>query len=541
MSLIISGGVETMKSYSLSEYILSITIAIIVALLVVAFSRRLELAEGNKMKIYLSSLIVGAVIYVAFLNSDFSNGQVDFHFLLALSLFVFSVSLITYFLVKHITEFRRTSEQVQQMSCRDALTQLPNRVRFIEELNRRIELKDVTIAVCFLDLDRFKVINNIFGHSTGDYLLKTLSERFSTFAKEGVFIARMSGDEFGFLFQNVASASDFEKKLEELLKQIQIPILVGKQQLYVTGSVGIALYPNHSQKGEELIKFAEAAMHCAKEKGTNKHEFYHNHLNEKNSRRLLVERDLRRAMIEQQFEVYYQPQVKMLTGKIFSMEALVRWNHPQEGSIGPNDFIVIAEETGVIHELGQWVLQQSCEQVKRWQEEGFGELKLSVNLSFKQFYNKNFISTVKSILEETGFNPKLLDLEITESMAMKDLEYAKHTLSQLRELGISISIDDFGTGYSSLSHIKNFPIDRLKIDGSIVRDVPTNYRATIILKAIIGMAKKLGLVTMAEYIETEKQYNFLKKIECDEIQGYYYSPPLNKADMSRLLYSELSD
>jgi diguanylate cyclase len=438
-------------------------------------------------------------------------------------------------LAKDITEVIQTREQIQFMAYHDSLTQLPNRTYFSEELNNRIKENELPFAVCLLDLDRFKVINDILGHQTGDKLLMALSKRFSSFIKEDIFVARMGGDEFTFLFRNVVSLPDLECKVEELLDLIQKPFLIDNQELYVTGSLGIAIYPEDSHSNEDLMKYADVAMYRAKDKGKNTYEFYHDQLNENNTKRLLLEKDIRRAIKEQQFEIYYQPQIKISTGKIFSMEALIRWNHPEKGLISPGEFIPIAEENGMIHELGEWVLYESCKQVKRWQKEGYSDMQLSVNISFKQLYHQSFINTVESMLNDIQFDPKLLDLEITESMAMKDLEYAKHIFAQLRNLGISISIDDFGTGYSSLNHIKNIPIDRVKVDGSFVRDVPNNQESTIIIKTIMAMTKNLNLLSIAEHVETEDQYNFLKSINCDEIQGFLCSAPLNKKSMSEFL------
>ncbi|MCA1032186.1 EAL domain-containing protein [Bacillus timonensis] len=442
-------------------------------------------------------------------------------------------------LAKDITEVIQTREQVQYLAYHDPLTQLPNRRFFTEELQGNLSEPRVgRMAVCFLDVDRFKVINDILGHQTGDDLLRMLSQRFLNCMDEKTIVARMGGDEFTFLIPNVHSLTELENKMEELIKTIQKPFQIEDQELYVTGSIGVALYPTDATSSEDLMKFADAAMYRAKDKGKNTFEFYHTQANEKSVDRLLLEKDLRKAIVEGQMEIYYQPQVNARTGKIFSMEALLRWNHPEKGILSPNDFIPIAEENGVIHELGEWVLFHSCMQLKSWHSKGFKDLQLSVNISFKQFYNKHFVSTVKTILDQTEFEPHLLDLEITESMAMKDLDYAVHIFEQLKKLGVSISIDDFGTGYSSLNHIKNFPINRVKIDGSFVRDLPNNQEAVIIIKTIIAMAKNLNLVSIAEHVETDDQYEFLKSIECEEIQGFHFSPPLSVNHMDEYLESQ---
>ncbi|WP_156791406.1 sensor domain-containing protein [Bacillus sp. SG-1] len=441
-------------------------------------------------------------------------------------------------LAKDITEVIQTREQIQHLAYHDSLTGLPNRFQFVKELQQRIETSKLPAAVCFLDLDRFKVINDVLGHQTGDRLLLQLSERFTSFVKEDVKVARMGGDEFTFLFPEIPSMAELENKIEELMALIQTPFQIEKQELFVTGSMGISIYPNDSDTVEDLMKYADVAMYRSKEKGKNTFEFYHQQNDEESSKKLALEKDIRKAMKEKEFEIVYQPQVKVSTGKIFGVEALLRWNHPAEGLITPNKFISLAEENGLIHELGEWVLRESCRQVNQWHNEGYSDLQLSVNISLKQLYHQNFISTVKRVIDEEGFSTSLLDLEITESMAMKDIEYAKLIFNQLRALGISISIDDFGTGYSSLNHIKNFPIDRVKIDGSFIRDVPGSAEAAIIIKTIIAMTRNLNLLSIAEHVETKEQYEFLQEINCDEIQGYYCSEPLNSFELSELLQQD---
>ncbi|WP_409252836.1 EAL domain-containing protein [Bacillus sp. SCS-153A] len=438
-------------------------------------------------------------------------------------------------LAKDITEVIQTREQIQHLAYHDSLTGLPNRFYFVKELTRRIETSKRPAAVCFLDLDRFKVINDILGHQTGDHLLLQLSERFTSFVKEDIEVARMGGDEFTFLFPEIASMEELETKIEELLALIQTPFQIENQELYVTGSMGIALYPEDSDTVEDLMKYADVAMYRSKEKGKNTYQFYHQQNDEESKKVLLLEKDIRKAMKEKEFEIVYQPQMKMSTGKIFGVEALLRWNHPAEGTILPSEFIPLAEENGLIHELGEWILRESCRQINESKNEGYGGLQLSVNISLKQLYHQNFISIVKRVIEEEEFPPHLLDLEITESMAMKDIEYAKLIFNQLRALGVSISIDDFGTGYSSLNHIKNFPIDRVKIDGAFIRDVPSSAEAAIIIKTIVAMTKNLNLLSIAEHVETQEQYEFLQEIHCDEMQGYYCSPPVNAEELSELL------
>ncbi|MHA6259872.1 sensor domain-containing protein [Sporosarcina sp. CAU 1771] len=436
-------------------------------------------------------------------------------------------------LAKDISDIFEAREEIRHMAYHDALTRLPNRRFFKEELDRRItsSTSDTRMAVCFLDLDRFKLINDVLGHQTGDELLTAISDRFRSFIDKDVLIARLGGDEFTFLFPNVASVNSLQEQVDEIIYQVQTPFLIANQELYITGSLGISLFPQDSLMGEDLMKFADMAMYNAKDKGKNTFEFYHNYLINLDPKQLLLEGDLRKAVKDKQFEVYYQPQINISTGKIFAVEALLRWNHPEEGVVGASDFIPLTEDNELINELGDWVLVESCKQVKIWQNEGYKELKLSVNVSFKQFYNQNFIQKIKDVLESTGYNPHLLDLEITESMAIKDVAYAINNFEELRSLGISISMDDFGTGYSSLNHLKSFPIDRLKIDGSLVQDIAHDPKARTIITTIIVMANNLDLITLAEKVETIEQLDFLKSIDCDEVQGYFYSKPLNSQEL----------
>lgn len=438
---------------------------------------------------------------------------------------------------KDISEIAEAREKIHHMAYHDSLTLLPNRRFFVEELDRRIAASTPysQMAVCFLDLDRFKLVNDILGHQTGDHLLKILSDRFRSFIDKDVIVSRLGGDEFTFLFPNVLALEEFKKQLENILLHIQTPFLLENQELYVTGSLGVAMYPQDSQSGEDLMKFADAAMYNAKEKGKNMYEFYHDYLIEKNPKQLSIEADIRKAVKEKQFEMYYQPQINLDTGKLFGVEALLRWNHPTEGLISPDDFIGIAEGSELIIELGEWLLEESSKDVKSWQDQGFADLYLSVNVSIKQFFHQNFVENMVGIFEKTEYDLNLLDLEITENMAIKDVEYAKNIFDKLRNLGISISMDDFGTGYSSLNHLKSFSIDRLKIDGSLVRDIVHDEKARTIIETIIVMAKNLKMVSLAEKIETIEQENTLKAMGCNEVQGYLYAEPLSKKEMSEYL------
>jgi diguanylate cyclase len=430
-------------------------------------------------------------------------------------------------LVKDITETIEAREQIQFLAYRDPLTSLPNRRYFMNKLAKHTIKNEHKLALFFLDVDRFKVINDVLGHTIGDELLVQLSDRLNHLISnnENITIARMGGDEFTILYSSFEDINEVEKLAENIISQINIPFNVNDQELYITGSLGIALFPEDGTNQEELMQFADTAMYRAKEKGKNTFEFYHSNSNYVIGERLTLEKDLRKALAKGEFELYYQPQMNVKSGDTGSVEALIRWNHPKKGIVAPGKFIPLAEDIGIIHKIGEWVLLEACTQVKQWHDEG-NKIKLSVNVSLKQFYNKHFVSTVYEVLQETKFPPSFLDIEITESMAMKDVEQAVFIFEQLRDLGISISLDDFGKGYSSLNHIKELPINRLKIDGSFIRDIPNNEEAIIIIKTIIAMASTLNLVSVAEHVENEEQLNFLKTLNCDEIQGYFYTPPM---------------
>jgi diguanylate cyclase len=429
-------------------------------------------------------------------------------------------------LVKDITETIEAREKIQYLAYHDPLTSLPNRRYFMDKLESYTKIKDSKFTLMFLDVDRFKVINDVLGHTVGDQLLILLAARLQDIVGNKGTVARMGGDEFTILLIDTYSTDEIEKQTEKIINEIKAPFLIQDQELYVTGSIGIASFPEDGTDKVALMKHADTAMYRAKDKGKNTYEFYCNNNNDLAGDRLALEKDLRKAVINKEFEVYYQPQVNTKTGNTISVEALLRWKHPERGLVSPAQFIPIVEEIGLIHELGEWVMRQSCIQVKKWQQDGYSGLQLSVNISLKQFYNKTFVSSVKSILKETNFNPEFLDIEITESMAMKDIDHAIYIFEQLRELGISISLDDFGKGYSSLNHIKELPITRLKIDGSFIKDVPNDPEAIIIIKTILAMANTLNLTSIAEHVETKEQIDFLKTLNCDEMQGYFFTPPM---------------
>jgi predicted signal transduction protein with EAL and GGDEF domain len=338
-------------------------------------------------------------------------------------------------------------------------------------------------------------------------------------------VARLGGDEFTMLVGSIEDARDSEPVARRILNTLSEPITVGGRELFITPSIGIATYPADGKDVETLIKNADAAMYKAKEEGRNCIQFYSAAINDRAVAKFTLETELRRAMEQNALEVYYQPQVDLSSGHVVAMEALLRWNHPQRGFIAPTDFIPVAEEAGLIDTLGEWVLRTACSQVKAWSSEGKGNVRIAVNLSSRQFYDGTLAATVAAILADTGFESRNLELELTESMVMKNPKVTISSLHQLKDMGIAISVDDFGTGYSSLAYLKKYPLDILKIDRSFVRDIATDPDDAAIVSAIIAMAKSLELTVIGEGIETHQQLEFLRDNGCDVVQGYLFGKP----------------
>jgi diguanylate cyclase (GGDEF)-like protein len=390
------------------------------------------------------------------------------------------------------------------------------------------------VAVMFLDLDRFKLINDSFGHKSGDQLLQIMASRLQQIVREGDTVARLGGDEFVILLEDLAAADGATRIAEKVLAQLSVPVWLNKHQLVISTSIGISVYRDNESAGT-LLKEADIAMYQAKEKGGNEFHYFDAEMNLRVFERLLMENGLRRALEHEEIVLHYQPFVDLKTGRIVGMEALARWEHPEKGLLGPNEFIFIAEETGLINALGESVLRAACKQQQAWCEQGLSGPRMSVNLSAKQFGPRNLVKMIRSILDETGMEPSLLKLEITETGLMQDVTRAKDTLLELAAMGIELAIDDFGTGYSSLSYLKTLPIDTLKVDRSFVNDVAVDPDDAAIVRATIGLAHHMGLRVIAEGVETPKQLSFLALHQCDEGQGYYFSPPLAPNDMEALL------
>lgn len=439
---------------------------------------------------------------------------------------------------RDITEHRRLEEQIEYQAYHDTLTQLPNRVLLYDRLNQaiaRARRHQKKLAVMFLDLDRFKRINDTLGHSTGDQLLKAVAERLTGVMRTSDTVARQGGDEFIILLPEIEEIQDAVTVSEKIIETLKKPFFLEGHELFITTSIGISIFPDDGSDRETLIKNADTAMYRAKEQGRNNFQFYQSDHFEGSYERLSMETDLRKALSRGEFVLYYQPRVELESGKIVGMEALIRWNHPQYGIISPAQFIPMAEETGLIISLGKWVLSEACRQNKIWQERGFSNLKVAVNLSMMQFKQKELADQIKVVLEETGLDPQYLEMELTESILMNNPDVTLNTLHKLKGMGIRIALDDFGTGYSSLNYLKRFPIDMIKIDQSFVRDIMNNQDDRAIVTAMINLAHSLNLRVIAEGVEKIEQLQFLMEMGCDEVQGYYCSHPIPAEEFESLL------
>ncbi len=430
---------------------------------------------------------------------------------------------------RDITERKYAEEQVAYQAYHDALTGLPNRMLFNDRLTLAIANAHRgrhILAVAFLDLDHFKRINDTLGHSLGDRLLQTVAARVTGCLREGDTVARLGGDEFTVILHDVSHGGDAAKVAQKILDTVAAPIEIDGHRLYVTTSVGISLYPEDGTDADTLLKNADNAMYRAKDSGRNNYQLCAPAMTSRALERLSLENSLRRALERQEFTVFYQPVREVRGHRFTAVEALVRWNHPEKGLVGPGQFIPVAEESRLILPLGEWVLREACRQGQEWHGKGLATLRVAVNLSARQFQHQGLVDTVEQVLSDTGFPASCLELEITESIAMSHLELTQVLLRRLRDLGVKISIDDFGTGHSSLGYLKRFPVDALKIDQTFVQDVTSDPHDAAIVAAVISLGHSLGLRVVAEGVETEGQLTFLQNEGCDELQGYLLSPPV---------------
>lgn len=447
--------------------------------------------------------------------------------------------------IRYAIERNRLLEQLEEskrlqrhLAYHDALTILPNRHLLHDRLQQALaqsKRSGKLAALLFLDLDGFKRINDTLGHGIGDLLLKSVAKRLKTTVRQVDTVARLGGDEFTIVLLEINHAQDAKDVAQKILKVISQPYKIEEHELFVTASVGISIYPDDGSDIESLIRKADIAMYRAKGQGKNNYQVYNLSMDAKFFERLTLENSLRKAVENEELVAYYQPQVDLRTGEITGVEALVRWQHQKFGLVPPDKFIPLAEETGVILEIDEWMMKTACRQIKNWEREGIANIRVAVNLSTRQFRQKNLTEKVAQILNDSAVQPENLCLEITENEVMHNIETTVEILQALKKMGVLLSLDDFGTGYSSLSYLKRFPIDILKIDRTFVNGIPSDRDDTAISTAIVVLAHSMELQVIAEGVEKSEQIAFLQSLQCDEIQGFYFSRPLNAETVTDLL------
>lgn len=430
---------------------------------------------------------------------------------------------------RDISERKRSEKTIERLAYYDSLTDLPNRVLFTDRLNQALaqaRRNSEALAVMFLDLDQFKLVNDTLGHAMGDELLRVAAKRLTGLMREGDTVARVGGDEFMVLLPSAAGPEDATNIADRILEVMRQSWQLGGHEFHLTASLGIAMYPSDGTDGIALLRNADTAMYHAKDEGRDNCQRFTTSMSAKIAERVDLDNEMRRGLERGEFVVYYQPQVEIDSGKIVGVEALVRWQHPQRGLVAPMEFIPLAEETGLIVPLGEWILRAACAQARAWQVAGLPTLRMGVNLSARQFRLPDLPDVVRRVLDETGLGAQYLQLEITESLAMRDTDFTVDVLHHLKELGLEVSIDDFGTGHSSLAYLKHFPVDALKIDRSFVRSLTIDRSDDAIVETVIALARVLNLHVIAEGVETQEQLAFLKSRKCDEMQGFLFSRPV---------------
>src|SRR4051812_37802289 len=444
-------------------------------------------------------------------------------------------------LVQDITERLNTERTIHYMAHHDALTGLPNRRLAQDRLNQAImaaRRKQRHVAVLFLDLDRFKVVNDTLGHDTGDFILKDVARRLMSCVREVDTVSREGGDEFVVVLPDLERPEHARLVADKILQELSRPVDIAGQEIHITPSIGISHYPNDATDVQQLLKHADNAMYQAKDAGRNTVRFFTSDLNFLLSKRLEIESRLRKAMENEEFFLRYQPQVDVATGRIIGMEALIRWNDPQRGEVYPKDFVFVAEELGLIVPIGEWVFRTACAQLQQWEADRLPPVTIAINISPRQFMSRRLVSTLLSIIRETGADPRRVELEITETMIMRNLEQSIETLTQLRAVGMQVAVDDFGVGYSSLNQLTRLPASSMKIDRSFIMNIPGDTQSSSITEAIIAMAKRLKLRVIAEGVETRPQLEFLRANHCEAFQGFLFSKPLTSLEATAMLRAQ---
>lgn len=446
------------------------------------------------------------------------------------------------FILENLSARKAAENNLQYMATHDTLTSLPNRVLFMDRLQQaltRAPWRKRQVAVLLLDLDRFKVINSTLGHEVGDKLLTSIAARLCAAVRPGDTVARLGGDEFGLILGDMGRPDDVLAITEKITRVMNTPIEVNQREFFLTASIGISVYPRDGEDAATLLRNADAALYRAKEQGKNTYEMYSPTINARAAENMDLEAALRRALQRGEFVLHYQPQFLLSPHCLVGAEALIRWNRDSNGLVSPLSFIPLAEETGLIIPIGEWVLHTACLQARAWRDAGLRNLRVSVNLSDSEFKMKNLIEIVEYALKDAGLEPGLLELELTERIIMEDADSAVATLHEIKAMGVKLSIDDFGTGYSSLNHLKRFPLNSLKVDRSFVKDIPSDPDDMAITAAIIAMAHNLRLTVIAEGVEDHHQLQFLREHRCDVVQGFLFSHPV-PADKIPLLHQALA-
>jgi diguanylate cyclase (GGDEF)-like protein len=441
-------------------------------------------------------------------------------------------------LVQDVTERLNTERTIHYMAHHDALTGLPNRRLMQDRLNQAImqaRRHQRHVAVLFLDLDRFKLLNDTLGHDSGDFILKDVARRLLTCVREVDTVSREGGDEFVVILPDLERPENASIVAEKIVREFARPVEIAGQEIHLTTSIGISHYPNDATDVNHLLKHADSAMYQAKDAGRNTVRYFTSDLNFLLSRRLEVEGRLRKAIDNHEFFLRYQPQVDLATGRITGLEALLRWNDPSKGEVLPGDFVSIAEDLGLIVQVGEWAFHTACTQLRAWEDAGYREVTVSVNISPRQFMSTKLVPMLLAAVRETGVNPHRVEIEITETMVMRNLEQSIEVLNQLRAAGIGVAIDDFGVGYSSLAQLARLPVSSMKIDRSFISHVPDEESSTSITEAIIAMAKRLKLRVVAEGVETRQQLDFLNANLCDAYQGFLFARPLTAPQVTEML------
>ncbi len=453
-------------------------------------------------------------------------------------------------LVIATVEAQKLAEQVQaakveldHLAHHDVLTDLPNRILLQDRLSQAIELarrQGTQLAVMFMDLNQFKHINDSLGHAVGDQLIQSVAQRLVGCVRHSDTISRQGGDEFVLLLPHIEHAEDAALSAQKILAAFALPHRIDQHDLHISVSIGISIYPDDGEDAETLIKSADTAMYHAKESGRNNYKFFEPSMNVRAVQRQSTEASLRRALARQEFVLHYQPKINLKSKLIVGVEALIRWQHPERGLLPPEQFIPIAEDSGLILSIGRWVLHEACRQAQAWQQAGLPPVTVAVNTSALEFRASNFLDNIRATLNETGLEPRYLELELTESVLMLDADATNHMLHALSDLGVKLTIDDFGTGYSSLSYLRQFPIDTLKIDQSFVQQMANSQGDAGLVRAVINMGKSLNHRVIAEGVETSEQHAFLLAEQCDEGQGYYFGRPMQADDLADLLQAGVS-